>query len=79
MNLSSFSQHIIFIQYMKLGYFYEKDQNPTSSPGPFVILGRRRKGLRLRPNMTKGPWEEVVTGFFEKKTVCSNDVTMTDN
>ena len=34
-------------------------------PGPFVILGRRRKGLgdevgfRLRPHMTKGPGDEV--------------------
>ena len=27
--------------------------NPTSSPGPFVILGRRRH------NMTRGPWDEV--------------------
>ena len=28
----------------------------TSSPGPFVILGRGRKG---RPNTTKGPGDEV--------------------
>ena len=27
--------------------------NPTSSPGPFIILGRRS------PNLTRGPWDEV--------------------
>ena len=42
-----------------------KSQGRTSSPGPFVIWGWRRKVFYcLRPNMTKGAGDEAAQGSY---------------
>ena len=41
--------------------------NPTSSPGPFVIIGTETKSFRLRPIMTRGPGDEVVGNQVEER------------